>query len=105
MLRWWVFVFGVSFALLLVLRMALSRGRPFFHVVGLALILGGGVGNLLDRIVLEGAVRDFAIVGFGWLRTGVFNLADAAVLLGIGILVATNSRERPAPGPAALPES
>ena len=85
--RWWLFTFGIGLALLLVLRMAMSRGRPAVEVVGLALILGGGIGNLLDRLLLSGAVRDFAIVGFGWLRTGVFNLADATILLGVAILL------------------
>ena len=102
--RWWLFTFGVSIALLLVLRMAVSRGRPFLQVVGLALVLGGGIGNLLDRIVLEGAVRDFAIVGFGSVRTGVFNLADAAVLLGVAIWIARNTHRGQAAGAAALPE-
>ena len=47
-----------------------------------ALIIGGGIGNLLDRLFRQGAVVDFVNVGIGGLRTGIFNVADMAVLFG-----------------------
>lgn len=46
-----------------------------------AVMIGGGLANLLDRIP-DGSVTDFLVVGVGPLRTGVFNLADAAILAG-----------------------
>ena len=49
---------------------------------GLALVLGGALGNLGDRVVL-GYVRDFLDLGF-W---PVFNLADAAVTVGAALLL------------------
>ncbi len=52
-----------------------------------ALIIGGGVGNLLDRLFRQGAVVDFVNVGIGGLRTGIFNVADMAVLFGCGFLL------------------
>lgn len=57
------------------------------HVNGAALfassmIIGGGIGNLIDRTVRDGAVIDFVNVGVGGLRTGIFNVADMAVLFG-----------------------
>lgn len=51
-----------------------------------ALIIGGGLGNLLDRGFREGIVIDFVNVGVGSLRTGIFNIADMAVLGGCIIL-------------------
>lgn len=51
-----------------------------------ALIIGGGLGNLLDRGFREGVVIDFVNVGVGNLRTGIFNIADMAVLGGCIIL-------------------
>ena len=51
-----------------------------------ALIIGGGLGNLLDRGFREGVVIDFVNVGIGSLRTGIFNIADMAVLGGCIIL-------------------
>lgn len=54
---------------------------------GLVLVTGGGVSNLLDRIFREnGNVVDFLNVGIGSLRTGIFNIADMAIMLGVIIL-------------------
>ncbi|NNL67681.1 MAG: signal peptidase II [Myxococcales bacterium] len=55
-------------------------------VLGLGLVAGGGVGNWLDRLA-QGAVVDFVSVGVGPLRTGIFNLADVLIFLGIGFLL------------------
>jgi signal peptidase II len=54
-------------------------------LLGLALVFAGGVSNLLDRVA-RGSVVDFLNVGLGTLRTGVFNVADMAILLGIAVL-------------------
>lgn len=53
---------------------------------GLALFVAGGVSNWVDR-VLHGSVIDFINVGVGPLRTGVFNVADVAILTGVGIVL------------------
>lgn len=55
-------------------------------MVGWTLMIGGGVGNLIDRMV-KSTVTDFLNVGIGSLRTGVFNIADMAIMAGIGILL------------------
>jgi len=52
-----------------------------------ALIIGGGLGNLIDRLVNNGAVMDFMNVGIGSLRTGIFNIADMAIMLGAVLLL------------------
>ena len=59
-------------------------------LVGLALYFAGGASNLVDR-VMRGSVIDFLNVGVGPLRTGIFNVADMAILLGVGIFVFTKS--------------
>ena len=62
------------------------RGRgPWIHVL-LGVILGGALGNLVDRIRL-GYVVDFVSVGIGDMRWPAFNVADPSVVIGIGILV------------------
>jgi len=61
--------------------------------LSLALILGGAIGNLIDRILL-GAVTDFIDLGIGTLRWPVFNLADAAVTIGMITLLALILFER-----------
>ena len=53
---------------------------------GLAMILGGGLGNLHDRLVY-GFVRDFMQLRVGPLHTGIFNAADAAITVGVIVLV------------------
>ncbi len=47
----------------------------------------GGLGNLIDRLRFDGAVTDFLNLGVGSLRTGIFNLADATLMLGLLVLV------------------
>ena len=54
----------------------------------LALILGGAIGNLIDRLRFA-RVADFVDVGFGNVRWPVFNVADAAVVIGMFMLFIT----------------
>jgi signal peptidase II len=54
--------------------------------VGLALILGGAIGNLWDR-VLSGHVVDFLLFYIGQYQWPAFNLADSAIVVGAGLLV------------------
>jgi signal peptidase II len=57
------------------------------QIVGAALICGGGVANVIDRVAHGGSVTDFLNVGVGPIRTGIFNVADMALMLGIAMLV------------------
>ena len=52
------------------------------QVLALSLISAGGIGNLLDRWICGGYVRDFLNLGVGQIRTGIFNIADAAMMTG-----------------------
>ncbi len=63
-------------------------------VASSALIIGGGLGNLIDRILNQGAVIDFMNIGIGPIRTGVFNVADLAILAGIFIFAAFYAKKR-----------
>jgi len=55
--------------------------------IGLALILGGAVGNLLDRLLL-GSVVDFVDVVLGGWHFWAFNVADSAITLGVAAMLA-----------------
>jgi signal peptidase II len=81
-------VFGVTNAVLLVVVAVVAvRGRwPRMALFGVALFVAGGASNLLDRLAY-GMVIDFMNVGVGSLRTGIFNVADVAIMLGAGILL------------------
>jgi signal peptidase II len=59
---------------------------PRRALLGVALFVAGGASNLFDRFTY-GMVIDFMNVGIGSLRTGIFNVADMAIMLGAGILI------------------
>lgn len=61
------------------------RGRSTWLQVLLGVVLGGALGNFIDRL-RQGYVTDFVSVGFGDLRFPSFNLADSSLTIGIGIL-------------------
>jgi signal peptidase II len=89
--RFWIFV--VMAALLLtgvgIFALRSLQQTPLPVIVAIALVIGGGLGNLIDRIVHDGRVVDFMQVGFPWLRTGVFNVADMAIMTGVGLMLLT----------------
>jgi signal peptidase II len=91
-------VFGAGNGVLLVaLAVIAVRGRwPRRALLGVTLFVAGGASNLLDRIAY-GMVIDFMSVGIGPLRTGIFNVADMAIMLGAGILVLAYWPPRPRP--------
>ena len=54
--------------------------------LGLGLIAGGAIGNAIDRVI-HGAVLDFAHLFWGNFSWYVFNVADAAIVVGVGLLL------------------
>jgi signal peptidase II len=65
-------------------REQLPRVSPL--TVGVGLLIGGAIGNLIDRVAF-GYVLDFIDVGVGSLRFWTFNIADAGISFGIAILL------------------
>ncbi len=112
----WVQNFGVSMGfltaegalgqwLLVGLTAAITLGvagwawveRRRWDVLALGLVLGGALGNILDRVRL-GYVVDYADLHFGdWRPFYIFNLADAAISIGVAILVLRAVLVRDAP--------
>ena len=62
-------------------------GRGYLTTVALALLLGGAIGNLLDRLRF-GSVVDFVDMGIGQWRFYTYNAADAAITTAILLLIA-----------------
>ncbi|GMW00933.1 MAG: lipoprotein signal peptidase [Candidatus Hydrogenedentota bacterium] len=93
--RYWVFVVFTS-ALLVGLTVYLfsKRDLSLIEVLALALLLSGGIGNLIDRTMRGGIVVDFMNMGIGSLRTGIFNVADTAVMAGIFLLIGAHFFDR-----------
>ena len=81
----------------------LRRRVPPAVFLGLGLLLAGGVGNLIDRVVRDGGrVVDFALLQVGPLHTGVFNVADVYIVVAAVLLVVAGWRRPPsASQPAA----
>jgi signal peptidase II len=98
-----IFVYGVL-AILAGLLVWLLRSPKLarVEVIAIACILGGGLSNLLDRCVYDGRVFDFLNMGIGHFRTGIFNVADVGIMLGVGLLLLGRAKRRPClPGSAA----
>jgi signal peptidase II len=85
--RFWVFMVWVSLMLnIMFFYLILSKKLSFLPTLGISLIFSGAMSNLIDRLTYDGAVIDFLNIGIGNLRTGVFNLADFAVICGVALL-------------------
>ena len=82
-IRSWIFGLVPALVVLgLMVPLLRSQSLRRGEAIALALIVSGALGNLIDRLML-GAVRDFLNVGIGPLRTGIFNVADVSVMMGV----------------------
>ena len=93
--RFWIFTVGVGAILLglffyVLFTTVLSR----YELLSFSLILGGGASNLIDRCTRGGFVTDFLNTGVGPLRTGVFNVADFAIMVGVCVLLILSIRRK-----------
>ncbi|UAB74252.1 signal peptidase II [Mesoflavibacter sp. SCSIO 43206] len=71
-----------------------DKTMNMFTLVGFCCIIGGGIANVYDRIVY-GSVTDFLHLDFGgFLRTGIFNLADVSVMVGMGCLIVGSFKKK-----------
>jgi signal peptidase II len=102
-----VVINAVFLALIAGLVFVKRLSGPMQHLA-VVLLLAGGIGNLIDRIFHHGLVIDFLNVGIGPLRTGIFNVADMAIMAGFAILIlyrspAGNADQAPAPESPSTP--
>jgi signal peptidase II len=71
----------------LLLGAVLARKLGARWTVALTLLAASGLGNLIDRLAHDGHVTDFLNMGIGPLRTGIFNVADIAGVVGVAMLL------------------
>jgi len=64
-----------------------SRRLSPVQIIGAGLICGGGLANVIDRVTRDGNVTDFLNLGVGPIRTGIFNVADMVLMVGVAMLV------------------
>ncbi|MGF1637785.1 MAG: signal peptidase II [Cyclobacteriaceae bacterium] len=57
-----------------------------YTLLGLGFMIGGGIGNIFDRIV-HGSVTDFLHIDFIIFETGIFNMADVSIMTGLFIMI------------------
>ena len=79
-------VFSIIASFVIFVYLLRTRGDQKYIKLALSFILGGALGNLLDRL-LYGSVVDFIDIGIGELRWPVFNVADMAVSVGMVLLI------------------
>ena len=80
---------ALSIAALVVLGLLYHRAQPSerLRVVGIALVAGGAIGNLLDRLRSSAGVVDFIDVGVANVRFWTFNVADMGITAGAVLLL------------------
>jgi signal peptidase II len=73
-------------AIVVMLLVWLRRARNPMIATGIGLVIGGAVGNVIDRLRLGAVVDflDFHVAGWHW---PAFNVADAAICVGVGLLL------------------
>jgi signal peptidase II len=75
-----------------------SKQITMYDFIIISAIFGGGIGNIIDRILFEGRVTDYLNFGIGNLRTGILNIADMAIFFGVILLMMSiffeNKREK-----------
>jgi signal peptidase II len=93
-----IFTAATGLLLLVLTVVAVRRRLKGWAALGIALFVAGGTSNWIDRVT-HGAVVDFLNVGIGPLRTGVFNVADVSIMLGLAVFLVSQHRSRPAAAP------
>lgn len=86
-----VFTVATGVVLLLLVAVAWRSGWQQWHTVAVSLFAAGGVSNWVDRLG-DGRVVDFLNVGVAGIRTGIFNVADVAIMVGVGLFLLAESK-------------
>lgn len=84
---------GIAAAAGVLIVWLLRRGGSRWYCAGLALILGGAIGNLWDRISI-GRVVDFLLFHYAGWYYPAFNVADSAITVGAALLILDSFRQR-----------
>jgi len=72
----------------------IDKSLDKISIIGFSLIIGGGVGNIFDRIVY-GSVTDFLYLNFGGIfKTGIFNIADLSVTCGMILILISSFKKK-----------
>ena len=76
---------AIVLVILLVMTLV-KKDYPKIVMIGFSFVIGGGIGNVFDRIVY-GSVTDFLYVDLGFFATEIFNMADVSIVLGAIVIL------------------
>ena len=121
--KFWVSLFSLAASIGLFIYLFSAREKPLSLRIAIAMILGGAIGNLIDRALygiffnyaplfygkvvdfLDFDFFDFSILGRNYDRWPIFNLADASVTIGVLILLFFYKQVKKEDEPIAVNES
>jgi signal peptidase II len=84
--QWFFFIVTVVVVVGIVWYMNKAKASRKLLPTALALVLGGAIGNFLDRM-LNGEVVDFLMFNFGSYTFPIFNVADSCIVIGVGLII------------------
>tara|TARA_B110000483_G_scaffold58709_1_gene73290 strand:- start:427 stop:879 length:453 start_codon:yes stop_codon:yes gene_type:complete len=87
--RWLFLLISLIVSIILAAWLYRLKKTQFFMSLSLSLILGGAIGNLIDRVFL-GYIIDFIDIFYKSYHWPVFNIADASITLGVAIFIINN---------------
>jgi len=90
--RWFFAVIAIVVSVVIVLWIKRLEQHEKWQAIALALILGGAIGNVIDRIYL-GYVVDFIQVYYQQWYWPAFNIADSAISIGVAMIIIESVRE------------
>lgn len=91
--RFWIFSVAVSACLFAAALLLFMKPANALSTIGLTLTVGGGIGNMIDRWTHDSVV-DFINIGIGNFRTGIFNIADVAIMTGVTLIIVESLKTR-----------
>jgi len=84
--RWFFAVLAIGVSIGIIIYLKQLKAEEKLLAVALSLILGGAIGNIIDR-VLYGYVIDFLDVYYGVYHWPIFNIADSAITVGVALML------------------
>jgi len=91
--RWFFTLLAAVVSLVLIIWMKRLKANARLEAISLALILGGALGNVIDRVI-HGYVIDFLDVYVGTYHWPAFNIADSAICVGAVLLIFDSFRSK-----------
>lgn len=91
--RWFLSLVGIGAVIAMLLMMKKARADQTILHYALALVVGGAVGNLIDRMYF-GVVTDFVLWHYHAKEWPVFNVADVVLVVGVGLMFIDIQKEK-----------